>query len=47
MAELIAQEGAVVPVGQPICSIETADAASALGFACSGRDGCCKCHGAG
>ena len=29
MAELIAQEGAVVPVGQPICSIETADAASA------------------
>jgi 2-oxoisovalerate dehydrogenase E2 component (dihydrolipoyl transacylase) len=29
MAELIAPEGAVVPVGQPICSIETADAASA------------------
>ena len=29
MSELIAQEGAVVPVGQPICSIETADAASA------------------
>jgi 2-oxoisovalerate dehydrogenase E2 component (dihydrolipoyl transacylase) len=29
MSELIAPEGAVVPVGQPICSIETADAASA------------------
>jgi pyruvate/2-oxoglutarate dehydrogenase complex dihydrolipoamide acyltransferase (E2) component len=26
MSELIAPEGAVVPVGQPICSIETADA---------------------
>jgi 2-oxoisovalerate dehydrogenase E2 component (dihydrolipoyl transacylase) len=29
MSELIAPEGAVVPVGQPICSIETADGASA------------------
>jgi len=29
MSELIAPEGAVVPVGQPICSIETADSASA------------------
>ncbi len=28
MSELIAPEGAVVPVGQPICSIETADGAS-------------------
>jgi 2-oxoisovalerate dehydrogenase E2 component (dihydrolipoyl transacylase) len=28
MSELIAPEGAVVPVGQPICSIETADVAS-------------------
>jgi pyruvate/2-oxoglutarate dehydrogenase complex dihydrolipoamide acyltransferase (E2) component len=29
MGELIAPEGAVVPVGQPICSIETDDAAAA------------------
>ena len=29
MSELIAPEGAVVPVGQPICSIETADGAAA------------------
>ena len=29
MSELIAPEGAVVPVGQPICSIDTADGASA------------------
>ena len=29
MGELIAPEGAVVPVGQPICMIETADGASA------------------
>jgi 2-oxoisovalerate dehydrogenase E2 component (dihydrolipoyl transacylase) len=28
MSELIAPEGAVVPVGQPICSIDTGDAAS-------------------
>jgi pyruvate/2-oxoglutarate dehydrogenase complex dihydrolipoamide acyltransferase (E2) component len=28
MSELIAQEGAVVPVGQPICSIETAAASA-------------------
>src|SRR5580700_3025982 len=29
MSELIAPEGAVVPVGQPICSIDTADGAVA------------------
>jgi 2-oxoisovalerate dehydrogenase E2 component (dihydrolipoyl transacylase) len=29
MSELIAPEGAVVPVGQPICSIDTADGAGA------------------
>jgi len=29
MAELIAPEGTVVPVGQPICSIDTADGAAA------------------
>src|SRR6202030_2590476 len=29
MSELIAPEGTVVPVGQPICSIETADASGA------------------
>ena len=29
MSELIAPEGTVVPVGQPICSIDTADGAGA------------------
>src|SRR5580693_1180949 len=29
MSELIAPEGTVVPVGQPICSIDTADGAAA------------------
>ena len=35
MSELIAPEGTVVPVGQPICSIDTA-----RGDGCRGRAGC-------
>ena len=39
MSELIAPEGAVVPVGQPICSIDTGAAASEAASGTSGTGG--------